>query len=77
MDTNALMYTSYLLSSSKVGMDAAYALIFIACAVGVYLTIVFRAGEDIPRKDIDMIFFLIIGVSSIIWILSKVLPAFA
>ncbi len=46
--------------------------IFIACAVAVYLVLVARVGEELPRKTVDTIFFIILGVASLIWVLSKV-----
>ncbi|MEM6765620.1 MAG: hypothetical protein AAF824_09300 [Bacteroidota bacterium] len=62
------------LLSSTTYLDIAYAFVFIACICGVYLTIVIRGGDDIPRQDVDKIFFLMIGVSAIIWVLSKMAP---
>lgn len=64
--------TLFPLLSSTTHLDIAYAVIFIACICGVYLTIVTRAGDDIPRQDVDKIFFLMIGVSALIWVLSRV-----
>jgi bacteriorhodopsin len=46
--------------------------IFVACAVAVYLVLVARIGEDLPRKTVDTIFFLMLGVASLIWVLYKV-----
>ncbi|MEM7509955.1 MAG: hypothetical protein AAF388_03420 [Bacteroidota bacterium] len=65
------------LLSSTTHLDIAYAVVFIACICGVYLTIVMRGGDDIPRQDVDKIFFLMIGVSAVIWVLSRLAPPIA
>lgn len=49
-----------------------YFVLIIASAVAVYLVMAARAGEELPRKTVDTIFFLILGVISLIWVLSKV-----
>ena len=49
-----------------------YFVLFIASAVAIYLVMVARIGEEFPRRTIDTIFFLMIGVASVIWVLSKV-----
>jgi len=54
-----------------------YFVIFIASAVAVYMVLVVRIGDDLPRNTVDKIFFLMLGVASLIWILSKVAPAMA
>jgi len=51
--------------------------IFIACAVAVYLVLVARIGDELPRKTVDQIFFLMMGVATLIWVLSKVAPVMA
>ena len=51
--------------------------IFIACAVAVYLVLVARIGDELPRKTVDQIFFLMMGVATLIWVLSKVGPVIA
>ncbi len=54
-----------------------YFTIFIASAVAVYMVLVVRIGDELPRSTVDKIFFLMLGVISLIWILSKVAPSMA
>lgn len=65
-------FPTFLAISTKQTYEWIYAGIFVLCASLVYLVLVKRAGDDIPRKTIDQIFFLMLGVASVIWILSKV-----
>ncbi|MCI4670138.1 MAG: hypothetical protein MRZ79_18525 [Bacteroidia bacterium] len=46
--------------------------IFIMCAAAVYYVLVQRVGDEMPRNTVDKLFFLILGVASLIWVLSKV-----
>ncbi|MEM6343328.1 MAG: hypothetical protein AAF927_05590 [Bacteroidota bacterium] len=53
----------------------AYMLLFVASACAVYLFMAWRASEEqLDRKVVDGIFFTILGVSAIIWALSKIPP---
>jgi hypothetical protein len=54
-----------------------YFVLFIASGTAVYLVLVVRIGDELPRDTADKIFFLMLGVASLIWILSKVAPALA
>lgn len=63
--------TFSLLASTRQVYDWVYFGIFIVCACSVYYVMARRADEEIPRKTIDQIFFLILGMSSFIWFMSK------
>lgn len=63
-----------LLLSTKLSLEFIYGIIFVICASSFYLVVVQRAGDDIPRKEIDRLFFVMIGVASLIWVLSKMAP---
>ncbi|MEM6265371.1 MAG: hypothetical protein AAGI38_22910 [Bacteroidota bacterium] len=62
---------NHLLLTTKLDSEIAYALIYIVCAASVYMVMVKRAGDEIPRQAIDGIFFLMVGVAAVIWVLSK------
>lgn len=68
-----MTHLAFLLSST-LSLDVSYAFTYIACIVGIYFTIVIRAGDELPRKEVDLIFFLTIGVSALFWILANALP---
>ncbi|MEO1451645.1 MAG: hypothetical protein AAFV07_19100 [Bacteroidota bacterium] len=59
------------LASTRQEFDWMYFGIYIVCACGVYYAMAQRADKEIPRKTIDQIFFFILGMSSLIWFLSK------
>jgi len=56
-------------------MEYIYFGIFIVCAASVYYVLVQRVGEEMPRSTVDKIFFLMLGVASLIWFLSTFTPA--
>jgi bacteriorhodopsin len=66
-----------LLASTLQVYEWVYFLLLIASMVAVYLVLVARIGDELPRSTADKIFFLMLGIVSIIWILSKVAPSMA
>jgi bacteriorhodopsin len=64
-----------ILATTPQVMEWVYFGIFILCAMSVYLVLVKRAETEIPRRTIDQIFFLMLGLASVIWFLSKYAPA--
>lgn len=54
-----------------------YFVLLIASGAAIYMVLVIRIGDELPRSVADKIFFLILGVVCLIWVLSKVAPAMA
>lgn len=70
----ALLADLSLLVSTLQVYEWIYFVLLIASAVAVYLVLVARIGDELPRNTADKIFFVILGVVSFIWILSKFAP---
>ncbi|MEM6802477.1 MAG: hypothetical protein AAF696_13795 [Bacteroidota bacterium] len=52
----------------------AYAITYMICAIIVHRVLIQRAGEELGRKTVDAIFFVMVGAGSLIWFLSKIPP---
>jgi predicted membrane channel-forming protein YqfA (hemolysin III family) len=66
-----------LLVISRPALEWMYYPVFVVCALAFYWVLVKRAGDEIPRKSLDTLFFVVLGVVSLIWLLSKLAPPLA
>lgn len=60
-----------LLATTRQVYDWVYFGIFIVCACAVYYAMAQRVDQGLSRKTVDQVFFFILGMSSLIWFMSK------
>ncbi|MEM7658247.1 MAG: hypothetical protein AAF399_19130 [Bacteroidota bacterium] len=68
------MFHNLLNATLPAAHELAYMVIYVALASLVYIVMVKRVGDELPRKTVDGIFFVMVGTAGLIWGLSKVPP---
>ena len=68
------MIHNLLSASLPAAHELAYFIIYVVLASLVYIVMVKRVGDELPRKTVDGIFFVMVATAGLIWGLSKVPP---